>query len=466
MNSSNDPNAASGRPVDEVELMLPPGPLFTLGLQHVLVMYAGAVAVPLVIGGSLGLPKAQISYLISSDLFCCGIVTLLQCLGIGRFAGIRLPVIMSVTFAAVMPMLAIGGNPELGLTGIFGATIAAGVISALLVPLIGRLMPLFPTVVTGVVITSIGISIMQVGIDWMAGGKGNPEYGSPLYIGTSFLVLAFILLVTRFANGFFANIAVLFGILFGFVIAIGLGEVNLDGLDEAAWFAPIVPFAFGWPTFDPISIATLTVIMLITFIESMGMFLALGDIVGHPATRGDIVRGLRVDGIGTIIGGIFNSFPHTSFSQNVGLVGVTGVSSRWVCVMSGGILLAFGLIPKMSLLVASIPPFVLGGAGIVMFGMVLATGIRILARVDYNGNRHNLFIVAISLGVGMIPTVSGHFFQRFPEVLQPLLHSGILLATLSSVLLNLFFNGYQPELRHKPRPLLVGPVRPTESDLP
>lgn len=339
MNETNPPSPRQGArkyPVDEVERMLPMGQLFTLGLQHVLVMYAGAVAVPLVIGGSLGLPKDQISYLISSDLFCCGIVTLLQCVGIGRFAGIRLPVIMSVTFAAVMPMLAIGANPDLGLTGIFGATIAAGIISTLLVPLIGRLMPLFPTVVTGVVITSIGISIMQVGIDWMAGGKGNPEYGSLRYIGTSFAVLAFILLVTRFTKGFFSNISVLLGIIFGFVVAIGMGEVSLDGLGNAAWFAPIVPFAFGWPTFDPISIATLTVIMLITFIESMGMFLALGDIVGHPASRGDIVRGLRVDAIGTIVGGVFNSFPHTSFSQNIGLVSVTGVSSRWVCVMSGG----------------------------------------------------------------------------------------------------------------------------------
>lgn len=178
MNETNPPSPQAGqhqRPVDEVERMLPPGQLFTLGLQHVLVMYAGAVAVPLVIGGSLGLPKEQISYLISSDLFCCGIVTLLQCLGIGRFAGIRLPVIMSVTFAAVMPMLAIGANPDLGLTGIFGATIAAGILSTLLVPLIGRLMPLFPTVVTGVVITSIGISIMQVGSTGWPGARAIPS---------------------------------------------------------------------------------------------------------------------------------------------------------------------------------------------------------------------------------------------------------------------------------------------------
>lgn len=440
-----DENKPAEQPVDEVERRLPLVQLFTLGLQHVLVMYAGAVAVPLVIGGSLGLPKEQIAFLISADLFCCGVVTLLQCLGIGRYVGIRLPVIMSVTFAAVTPMLAIGADPAIGLTGIFGATIASGIIATFLVPLIGRLMPLFPTVVTGVVITSIGISIMQVGIDWAAGGKGSPDYGNPLYIGVSLVVLIFILLITRFAKGFFSNISVLLGILFGFGIALTMGKVNFDGLAGAAWFAPIKPFAFGWPTFEPVSIITLTVVMLITFIESMGMFLALGDIVGRPVKRDDIIRGLRVDSIGTIIGGVFNSFPHTSFSQNVGLVSVTRVSSRWVCVMSGGILLFFGLIPKMALIVASIPQFVLGGAGIVMFGMVLATGIRILSRANYSTNRYNLYIVAISLGIGMIPTVSHQFFGQFPAAIQPLLHSGILLATICAVVLNLYFNGYHPE---------------------
>ncbi len=431
--------------IDKVEEMLPIGHLFTLGLQHVLVMYAGAVAVPLVIGGSLGLDKQQIAYLISSDLFCCGIVTLLQCIGIGRFAGIRLPVIMSVTFAAVTPMLAIGANPEIGLTGIFGATIAAGVITTLMVPLIGRLMPLFPTLVTGIVITSIGLSIMQVGINWAAGGKGNPNYGSPAYIGVSLVVLVFILLVTRFCKGFIANISVLLGIMFGFIMALFMGEVSFAGLEDAAWFAMVTPFHFGMPTFDPVSIITLTVVMLIVFIESMGMFLALGEIVGRPATKDDIVRGLRVDGIGTIIGGIFNTFPHTSFSQNIGLVSVTRVSSRWVCVMAGGILVLFGLVPKMSILVASIPQFVLGGAGIVMFGMVLATGIRILSRVNYTGNRYNPYIVAISLGVGMIPIVAVDFFHQMPPYLQPLLHSGILLSSVAAVLLNLYFNGYHPE---------------------
>ncbi|MEF3090784.1 nucleobase:cation symporter-2 family protein [Raoultella sp. WB_B2P2-3] len=440
----SQPPSVTGSPhtIDEVDRVLSPGKLVVLGLQHVLVMYAGAVAVPLMIGDRLGLSKETVALLISSDLFCCGVVTLLQCIGVGRFMGIRLPVIMSVTFAAVTPMLAIGMHPDTGLMGIFGATIAAGIITTLLAPLIGRLMPLFPPLVTGVVITSIGLSIMQVGIDWAAGGKGNPEYGSPIYLGISFAVLLFILLVTRFAKGFMSNVAVLLGIVFGFGLSMMMNEVNLNGLHDAHWFAVVTPLALGTPVFDPISIITMTAVMIIVFIESMGMFLALGEIVGRKLTPQDIIRGLRVDGIGTLFGGLFNSFPHTSFSQNVGLVSVTRVHSRWVCVASGAILIIFGMVPKMAVLVASIPQFVLGGAGLVMFGMVLATGIRILARINYSTNRYNLYIVAISLGVGLTPTLSTQFFSKFPEVLQPLLHSGIMLATFSAVTLNLFFNGY------------------------
>ena len=264
--------------VDEVDRVLPPGKLIILGLQHVLVMYAGAVAVPLMIGNRLGLSKETVALLISSDLFCCGVVTLLQCIGIGRVLGIRLPVIMSVTFAAVTPMIAIGINPDIGLMGIFGATIGAGIITTLIAPLIGRLMPLFPPLVTGVVITSIGLSIIQVGIDWAAGGKGNPEYGSPVYLGISFAVLLFILVVTRFAKGFMSNVAVLLGIIFGFVLSMMMNEVNLAGLYNAKWFAIVTPFALGTPVFDPISILTMTAVVIIVFIESMGMFLALGKV--------------------------------------------------------------------------------------------------------------------------------------------------------------------------------------------
>nr|WP_269466247.1 nucleobase:cation symporter-2 family protein [Pandoraea faecigallinarum] len=428
--------------VDPVDERLPIGKLFMLGLQHVLVMYAGAVAVPLIIGGALGLPKDQIAFLISADLMCCGIATLIQSVGIGRF-GIRMPVIMAVTFAAVGPMLAIGTNPSLGLPGIFGATIASGIIGTLIAPLVGKLLRFFPPIVTGIVITSIGLTIIGVGINWAAGGVGNPDYGDPVYLGVSFAVLIFILLVTRFVKGFFSNIAVLLGILFGFVIALMLHKVNFDGLDQVKWFDIVLPFHFGMPVFDPWAILTLTIVILITFIESTGMFLALGEIVGKPVDEKTLVAGLRVDGVATVIGGLFNTFPHTSFSQNIGLVGVTGVKSRWVCAAAGVILLVFGLIPKMSVVVASIPQFVLGGAGVVMFGMVLATGIKILSKVDYAHNRYNLYIVAISIGMAMIPVASNKFFAKMPEQLAPLLHSGILLATLSAVILNAYFNGFK-----------------------
>ena len=300
-------NKTAVHPVDEI---LPLGKLIILGLQHVLVMYAGAVAVPLIIGGAAGLPKDQIAFLISADLLCCGIATLLQSIGIGMF-GIRMPVIMAVTFAAVGPMLAMVTNPALGLTGVFGATIAAGVIGILLAPVVGRLLRFFPPIVTGIVITSIGLSIVGVGINWAASGVGNPEYGSPVYLSVSFAVLVCILLITRFVRGFFSNIAVLLGILFGFAIALALGKVSFAGLEQVKWFDIVLPFHFGMPKFDPWSIATLTIVILIVFVESTGMFLALGEICNKPVDEKTLVRGLRVDGLATVIGGLFNSFPHT-----------------------------------------------------------------------------------------------------------------------------------------------------------
>jgi NCS2 family nucleobase:cation symporter-2 len=203
----------------------------------------------------------------------------------------------------------------------------------------------------------------------------------------------------------------------------------------------VLPLQFGVPTFDLFAILTMTLVMIVVMIESLGMFLALSELTGKRLTQADLAAGLRVDGIGTVIGGLFNTFPYTSFSQNVGLVGVTGVRSRWVCVAGGVLLIVMGLIPALGQLVEAVPQFVLGGAGIVMFGMVAATGIRILADVDYAGRRHNLFIVAVSVGFGLIPLVAPNFFQHMPKALSPLLHSGILLAAIAAVALNLYFNG-------------------------
>ena len=501
-------------PVDE---KLPTARLAALGLQHVLVMYAGAVAVPLIVGRALKLSPEQVAMLISADLFCCGLVTLIQSLGFGRHFGIKLPVMMGVTFAAVGPMVAMANvqsGPE-GARAIFGAIIGAGIISMLIAPLMSRLLRFFPPVVTGTIIAIIGISLMRVGVGWAVGGPANlaqftdvpalvaavdkaklqaaassgamaalsatpgtapgavapqavaavtaaaaagantpsiklpgpipmtnnPNYGALDNMALSGLVLVAILLLVKYGRGFIANIAVLLGIVVGCAVAVAMGKMNFDKVAKANWFDVVTPFAFGMPTFDIVMVLTMTLVMIVVMIESLGMFLALSDITGKKLSQQELGAGLRTDGLGTLLGGIFNTFPYTSFSQNVGLVGVTGVKSRWVCVAAGLIMIVLGLLPKMAALVEAVPQFVLGGAGLVMFGMVAATGIRILGGVDFKGNRNNLYIVAISIGAGMIPLVAPRWTQHMAHSLHPLLESGILLTAITAVLLNLYFNG-------------------------
>ena len=470
-------NSTQAEPVNEV---LPPAKLFTLGLQHVLVMYAGAVAVPLIVGRALKLSPEQVAMLISADLFVCGFITLIQSLGASRWFGIKLPVMMGVTFAAVGPMVAIAnGMPGMdGARAIFGAGIASGLISILIAPLMSRLLRFFPPVVTGTIIAVIGISLMRVGVGWATGGPApmaqtlnvpklvemidaakatqgasgikltapipmldNPAYGALDNLLIAGIVLLFILLFVKYSKGFIANVSVLLGIVVGCVIAIALGKMQFGKVGKAAWFDLVTPFAFGMPTFDVVMILTFTIVMIVVMIESTGMFLALSDITGKKVGQAELAAGLRVDGLGTLLGGIFHTFPHTSFSQNVGLVAVTGIKSRWVCVAGGAIMIVLGLIPKMSALVEAIPQFVLGGAGLIMFGMVAATGIRILSGVDYKTNRFNLYIVALSIGFGLIPLVAPRWMQQMPHNLHPLLESGILLTSLAAVALNLFFNG-------------------------
>ncbi|WP_322998507.1 nucleobase:cation symporter-2 family protein [Castellaniella sp.] len=439
-------------PADEV---LPVWELFIFGLQHVLIMYAGAIAVPLIIGGVLGLPKEQIALLINCDLFACGVISILQSVGFWKF-GVRLPVMMGVTFATVPSMIILAGDPNIGAQGLYGSIIGAGIVTMILAPFVGKLVRFFPPVVTGTVIAVTGLTILRIGINWAAGGNPtirkmvdgvlqdvpNPNYGAPENLLFAGLVLIVILLLAKFAKGFWANISVLVGLLVGFALAWMTGRVDLTGLREAAWFEVIEPLAFGWPTFHPWAILSLSIVMVIVMVETIGLLLAVGEMVGRRPGPEGITRGLLVDGLGTVIGGIFNTFPYVSFSQNIGLVGVTGIKSRWVCAMAGIILIVFALFPKLGILAASIPAYVLGGAGIVMFGMVCATGIKILSDVDYR-NQHNLFIVAISVGIGLIPMIAPSFFGHFPKSLTPLTHSGIALSAIVSMLLNFYFNHFR-----------------------
>ncbi|OOG65720.1 purine permease [Sinorhizobium sp. A49] len=435
---------------DPVEKMYPIPSLMALGLQHVLVMYAGAVAVPLIVGSALHLPKEQIAMLVSADLFCCGIVTLIQALGIWN-VGIRLPIMMGISFTAVPSIIATGTNPDLGMPGVIGAVIGSGIFTMLVAPFFGRWVRFFPPVVTGTVMLVIGLSLMRVGVNWAAGGqpmiKGpdgmipNPAYGAPFALAVAAIVLLSILLLTRVLKGFMANLAVLLGIGVGFVIAIAAGKVDFHGVGEAGWVRIIHPLAFGWPIFEFWSILSLCAVMTVMMIESTGQFLAVGDMAGRKISQAELTRGLRTDGVGNIIGGLLNTFTYTTYAQNVGLLQITGVLSRFVVAAGGVILILLGSLPKVAFVSASIPSYVVGGAAIVMFGMVSATGVKILSKVDFVANRRNLYIVAVSVGLAMVPVVAENIFDQLPAAIEKFLHSGVLVGTFAAALLNILFNG-------------------------
>jgi len=427
---------ASVHPVDE---MLPLPKLAALGLQHVLVMYANAVAVPLILGGALHLPKDQIAMLINADLFACGVATLIQTIGFGP-VGIRLPIIMGVTAVSISPMLAMAAMPGVGLPGIYGAVLVGGLFGLCAAPFIKYALRFFPAVVTGTIITMIGVVLMRVGVGWAGGGVATADFGAPGYLAMAGVVLAIIICVLKFARGFLQNMAVLIGITAGYLFPIALGWTDFSGIGDEPLLRVVLPLQFGLPQFYLIPCLTMCLVMTIVFIEATGMFLALGAMTGRKVDADDVKRGLRADAIGTIIGAVFNTFPYVSYSQNIGLVGVTGVYSRWVCVAGGVIMLILGLLPKLAFIVASVPQCVLGGAGFIMFGMVAATGIKILASVDFAHNRNNTLVVAISIGFGLIPIVSPTFFHAFPAELKPIFGDGIILTSIAAVALNAFFN--------------------------
>jgi NCS2 family nucleobase:cation symporter-2 len=431
-------------PVDEV---LPPVRLVVLAIQHVLTMYAGAVTVPLVISSALHLSGDQTAYLVSSDLVACGLVTLVQCIGFGA-VGVRLPVMMGVTFVSVGPAIAIAANPALGLPGIFGATMVSGVLGIFIAPLFSRFSHLFAPVVTGTAMLLIGVSLMGVAVTWVSGGLSDGP-GDPWGIAMALFVIAVILAIIRFTRGFVANTAVLLGLIAGFALAYASGRVHLEPVATAGWFSLVAPLHFGLPRFDLLSAASMTVVMLITMVESSGMLFALSRITERPLSSKDLARGLRADAVGAILGGVLNSLPYTSYSQNVAIVAMTGVRSRFVVAAAGVILIILGTLPKLSFLVTAIPPPVIGGAALVMFGMVAANGVQTLGRIDFSVDRKSPYVIALGLSVGLIPVANSKFFDRFPPTAASFLHNGVMLGIVTALVLNIVLNG-------KPRAVQAG----------
>jgi xanthine permease len=427
----------AGRGLHPVDEVLPAGRLAVLGFQHVLAMYAGAVAVPLILANAIGLSEGQLVYLINADLFTCGVATLIQTVGFWKI-GFRLPIIQGVTFAAVTPMILIGQAG--GLTAIYGSVIVAGIVTFLLSPYFSRLLRFFPPVVTGSIITVIGISLLPVAVNWAGGGDPSAkDFGSPANIALAFAVLLIILLIYRFFAGFISRIAVLLGLILGTIIATVFGVTDFGGVGEAAAFSITTPFFFGLPTFQFAAILSMILVMLVTMVETTGNAVAVSEIAQRPIREEGLAAGLRADGLSTALGGVLNAFPYTAYAQNVGLVRLTGVRSRWVVAAAGVFLVLLGLFPKLAAVVAAIPLPVLGGAGFALFGTVAATGIRTLARVDFDRNA-NVIIVAVSLAVGLIPVAAPDFYSAFPPGVQIVLNSGITAGSIAAIALNVAFN--------------------------
>ncbi|ATR81672.1 uracil permease [Pseudomonas sp. HLS-6] len=439
MNTSSASTSSAQRPEDE---NLGLGANLAYGLQHVLTMYGGIVAVPLILGQAAGLGPADIGLLIAASLFAGGLATLLQTLGL-PFFGCQLPLVQGVSFAGVATMGAIlsseGGG---GLPGVLGAVMAASLIGFLITPVFSRITKFFPPLVTGIVITTIGLTLMPVAARWVMGGNSkSPEFGSMANIGLAALTFAIVLVLSKLGSAAISRLSILLAMVIGTLIAWSLGMADFSKVLDGPLVAFPEPFHFGMPTFHIAAILSMCIVIMVTLVETSADILAVGEIIDTKVDSKRLGNGLRADMASSILAPIFGSFTQSAFAQNVGLVAVTGVKSRYVVATGGVILVVLGLLPIMGRIIAAVPTSVLGGAGIVLFGTVAASGIRTLSKVDYRNNM-NLIIVAASLGFGMIPIAAPTFYDHFPSWFETIFHSGISSAAIMAILLNLTFNHF------------------------
>ncbi|GHF63115.1 xanthine permease [Amycolatopsis bartoniae] len=426
--------------VHPVDRRPPAAQLVVGGVQHVAAMYAGVVAPPLIIGAAVGLSPGQLSLLISASLFTAGLATLLQTLGVWRF-GARLPLVNGVTFANVAPVLAIvqQHGPANALGIVYGATLVGAALMVLAAPFFSRLTRFFPPLVTGTVITLIGVSLLPVAIGWISAQQDSVQPRGLLLAG---ITLVAVLAFNRFLTGFLSRIALLLGLVVGTLVAWPLGQVDSSTLRDAPAFGVASPFHFGTPAFDVAAIVSMAIVMLVIMAESTADMLALGEVVGRPTTQRTLADGLRADGLATAVSTVFGGFACTAFAQNIGLVALTRMVSRYVVAASGAVLVLLGLFPVAGGIVALVPQPVLGGAGLVLFGSVAVSGIRTLTRASFD-RPANVTIAAAALGVGLIPIAAPHFYAHFPSAVQTVLNSGISAGCVIAVVLNLLFGDHR-----------------------
>ena len=445
---ASSPSSAP-HPVDQVP---PFGKLTILGIQHVLAFYAGAVVVPLVIASGLGLDHETLVHLINADLLTCGIATIIQSAGIGRFIGVKLPLIQGVTFTAVSPLIAIGAaatppgaDPRTGLATMYGSIIAVGLIVFLVAPFFAKLLRFFPPIVTGTLLTVMGTTLLSVSagdiVAWADKATDDAAKAAATYeaLGFAFGTIAIIVIIQRLFKGFMGTLSVLLALLIMTAVAFALGKTDFSGVGEATWLGITTPFYFGIPKFSVTAIVAMIIVMAVTAVETTGDVFATGEVVGKRIAPRDIANALRADGLSTLLGGVLNSFPYTCFAQNVGLVRLTRVSSRWVVTAAGVFMIVLGLLPKAAAFVAAIPPPVIGGASLAMFANVAVVGIQTLSKVDLRDNR-NAVIVSTSIALALLVTFRrDDIVNAMPSWLQIIFGSGVTIGSLTAIILNLLF---------------------------
>ena len=410
------------------------------GLQHIFAAFSGIVVVPLVIAGTLGFDSAMTTALISASILASGIATIVQARGIGK-VGSRVACIMGTDFTFVSPAISVGQT--LGMAGIVGATILGSFFEIILSYFIKPLMKLFPPIVTGTVVCLIGLTLLPVSIDWAAGGSGAADYGSLRNLSIAMLVMIITLILNRYGKRMLSSASILIGMTIGYLICIPLGMVDFSAIKEASWFSMPKIFQYG-VVFDWKAVLAFIPAYFVTTIETVGCLKAIGETSNIEMDEKKVGSGVLADGVGSIIGATVGSFSNTSFSQNVGLISLTKVASKYVAVMAGIILVILGLFPKLAGLINGIPQPVLGGVGIVMFGTVAAAGIKTLSRVKLTDR--NLLIIATSIALGLGVTFRPEVISQLPEGLQMIFASGISTGTIVALVLKLVLKESKEEI--------------------
>lgn len=434
-------------------------PLLTtilLAAQHMLAALGGIIAVPLVIGAVLKLPADQVVALVNAALLGSGIVTIIQCKGVGP-VGIRLPCVMGTSFAFVGAAITIG--LEHGVPGILGCSLAGSLIMIAGSFFMPQIRKLFPHTVTAVVVTMIGLSLVPVAIDWAAGGKGAANYAAPVNLGIALFVLVTVIGLVQFGKGIISAAAVVIGMAIGYVVCLAFGLVDFSSVARATTFALPQPLQYGM-TFPPSGIFAMGLAYVITIVETTGTFMALGTATNTKVRGKHLCRGVLCDGVGSAFVSMLGSPAVSTFAQNVGVISLTGVASRHVVALTGALLLLAGLFPVLGAVVVTIPQPVLGGAGLMMFAMILAAGVQMLASVEHN--KRNGLIIAVSLGCGLAVSARPELMAKLPAIVGEIFGSGISTGAIVAMALNLVLPGREAEAHEDdaeqeepPQPLLV-----------